>query len=253
MSFQVQGNFWGCTASSALFLNEAFMPWPLESHTELDQKLAKNGEHTQCRRRSSNKAVAGKKYPTPKRASGGVVKASKAAKGAASSVSVDEGDKAPEQAQSAKVVNEVEVEDSEEEEVETEGDGEEEAPPAREPFSHYEAAQESGLVLFFYPTNTPAIMWGASECKGVDGHDYWDTLTSTKTDKRGYACNYRDIVEKVHGVSADSEKSLTTWKTKQNYQYDFISDKERHIFQLFGVSKGDGVVRSQVLVAKEGA
>ncbi|KAI9334725.1 thioredoxin-like protein [Obelidium mucronatum] len=106
---------------------------------------------------------------------------------------------------------------------------------AHSPFSLYDAAQESGLVLFFYPkANTPGCT--------------------------NQACNYRDNLDaftakgfKVYGVSADSEKSLTNWKNKQNYQYDFISDTDKHIIKLFGLAKGASLTRSHVVIAKGGA
>ncbi|KAI8619974.1 thioredoxin-like protein [Chytriomyces sp. MP71] len=227
------------------------------------QNLTKNNKLRMVSTRSaggnSNKVVAAKKSPASKKASGGVVKASKAAKGAGASVSTKE-TKPASKRKAAKGKKEDEEEEAEEDEEE-EGDEDAEAPPAKktktalealkvgdtipedfpslftqahEPFSLYEAAQESGLVLFFYPkANTPGCT--------------------------NQACNYRDNHEKfvekgfkVYGVSADSEKSLSTWKTKQNYQYDFVSDKDRHIVKLFGVSKGTGVVRSHVVVAKGG-
>ncbi|KAJ3005383.1 UNVERIFIED_CONTAM: hypothetical protein HDU68_004633, partial [Siphonaria sp. JEL0065] len=105
---------------------------------------------------------------------------------------------------------------------------------AHEPFSLYEAAQASGLVLFFYPKAN----------------------TSGCTNQ---ACNYRDNLDaftqkgfKVYGVSADSEKTLTNWKTKQNYQYDFISDSNKDIIKLFGLTKGASLIRSHIVIAKGG-
>ncbi|KAJ3353662.1 hypothetical protein HDU83_006571 [Entophlyctis luteolus] len=59
---------------------------------------------------------------------------------------------------------------------------------------------------------------------------------------------------KVFGVSMDSEKSLTNWKEKQKYQYDFVSDKDKAIIDLFGVGKpGGGIIRSHVVIAKGGS
>ncbi|ORY39836.1 AhpC-TSA-domain-containing protein [Rhizoclosmatium globosum] len=108
---------------------------------------------------------------------------------------------------------------------------------SHEPFSLYEAAQESGLVLFVYPkANTPGCT--------------------------NQACAYRDNFEKfgekgfkVYGVSADSEKSLSGWKAKQGFQYDFVSDTKKQILSLFGLTKpgaGSGIIRSHVVIAKGG-
>ncbi|KAJ3209316.1 hypothetical protein HDU82_001018 [Entophlyctis luteolus] len=104
------------------------------------------------------------------------------------------------------------------------------------PFHLYKESQESGIVLFFYPkANTPGCT--------------------------SQACNYRDNLDsfsskgfKVFGVSMDSEKSLTNWKEKQKYQYDFVSDKDKAIIDLFGVGKpGGGIIRSHVVIAKGGS
>ncbi|KAJ3121212.1 hypothetical protein HK100_012465 [Physocladia obscura] len=104
-------------------------------------------------------------------------------------------------------------------------------------FNLWKQAEESGLILFFYPkANTPGCT--------------------------SQACNYRDNIEKfiekgfrVFGVSADSESSLTNWKAKQFFPYDFVSDKEKKIIKLFGVDKpgaNAGIIRSHVVIAKGG-
>ncbi|KAI9357984.1 thioredoxin-like protein, partial [Zopfochytrium polystomum] len=98
-----------------------------------------------------------------------------------------------------------------------------------------EISKTHGIVIFVYPkANTPGCTNQA--CGYRDSHDEFA--------QRGF---------KVFGLSADSPKSLTTWKEKYNLPYSFISDKERVFLKAFGVNKSATQVhRSHIVIAKGG-
>lgn len=73
------------------------------------------------------------------------------------------------------------------------------------------------LVVFFYPkANTPGCT--AEAC---DLRDHYQTLQ-----KEGY---------EILGVSADSEKAQTNFKTKFNFPYPLLADVDRKVIEAFGV------------------
>uniref|UniRef100_A0A0G4GLD1 thioredoxin-dependent peroxiredoxin n=1 Tax=Chromera velia CCMP2878 TaxID=1169474 RepID=A0A0G4GLD1_9ALVE len=97
--------------------------------------------------------------------------------------------------------------------------------------------KDSGVVLFFYPkANTPGCTKQA--CGFRD--DY------SKFVKAGYT---------VFGMSADSSKSQTTWKTKYSLPYSLLSDlsKDRKGLKALGVNKPPAsIVRSHIVIEKGG-
>ncbi|KAG2182663.1 hypothetical protein INT44_005642 [Umbelopsis vinacea] len=100
-------------------------------------------------------------------------------------------------------------------------------------------AKQSGLLIFFYPrANTPGC--------------------TTQ------ACGFRDQYEeisadgwKVYGMSYDSPKAQTTWKTKHSLPYDLLCDPNGDVLKRLGVTKtqsgnGGGIKRSHVVIEKGG-
>ncbi|KAI8904412.1 thioredoxin-like protein, partial [Gorgonomyces haynaldii] len=96
-------------------------------------------------------------------------------------------------------------------------------------------AKESGLVIFFYPkANTPGCTKQACEFR-----DKTDDFT-----EKGY---------KIFGCSADSQKSLTNWKTKYDFKYDLLSDPQFELIGPLGIKKAPkSVIRSHVVIGKGG-
>ncbi|KUF93009.1 hypothetical protein AM588_10006402 [Phytophthora nicotianae] len=95
--------------------------------------------------------------------------------------------------------------------------------------------RDQGVVFFMYPrANTPGC---------------------TKQ-----ACGFRDNIQTikdagftVYGLSGDSPKSLTNWKTKQSLPFDLLSDPEHKLISYFGSSlPGNKVQRSHVVILKGG-
>ncbi|KAL7692134.1 putative alkyl hydroperoxide reductase subunit C/ Thiol specific antioxidant, Thioredoxin [Plasmopara halstedii] len=95
--------------------------------------------------------------------------------------------------------------------------------------------REQGVVFFMYPrANTPGC---------------------TKQ-----ACGFRDNIQTikdsgftVYGLSGDSPKSLSKWKTKENLPFDLLSDPEHKLISHFGSSlPGKKVQRSHVVILKGG-
>lgn len=95
--------------------------------------------------------------------------------------------------------------------------------------------KDQGVVFFMYPkANTPGC---------------------TKQ-----ACGFRDHIQEikdagfhVYGLSADSPKSLTNWKTKENLSYDLLSDPKHELIKYFGSSiGGTRIQRSHVVILKGG-
>ncbi|ETP50613.1 hypothetical protein F442_04117 [Phytophthora nicotianae P10297] len=74
------------------------------------------------------------------------------------------------------------------------------------------------------------------------------------------ACGFRDNIQTikdagftVYGLSGDSPKSLTNWKTKQSLPFDLLSDPEHKLISYFGSSlPGNKVQRSHVVILKGG-
>ncbi|KAJ3080525.1 hypothetical protein HK102_002989, partial [Quaeritorhiza haematococci] len=74
------------------------------------------------------------------------------------------------------------------------------------------------------------------------------------------ACGFRDHNEKinaagykVYGLSADKPKSQASWKAKNNFSYDLLSDPEFKALKAFGVAKGEkSIKRSHIIVEKGG-
>ena len=85
-------------------------------------------------------------------------------------------------------------------------------------------------VFFFFPkANTP----GCSK----QAHDY-----------KEHHAEFTGKGFKVYGVSKDTCKALSGWKSKESFQYHFISDKDGQLSKHFGLNKGASVVRGHVVV-----
>ncbi|KAL5366422.1 thioredoxin-like protein [Aspergillus floccosus] len=94
---------------------------------------------------------------------------------------------------------------------------------------------KSGVVLFTYPkASTPGCTKQA--CMFRDNHDH---LTSTGLS--------------IFGLSADSPKANTTFKTKQNLQYPLLCDTSATLIAALGLKKSPkGTVRGVFAVDKKG-
>eukprot|EP00834_Sanchytrium_tribonematis_P001376 NODE_33_length_36935_cov_1.609241.p16 type:complete len:285 gc:universal NODE_33_length_36935_cov_1.609241:28961-29815(+) len=85
-------------------------------------------------------------------------------------------------------------------------------------------------VFFFYPkANTP----GCSK-QAADYNEKYSEFES-----KGF---------KVFGVSKDSCKVLSTWKSKEEFQYPLISDKNGDFAKHFGLNKDKSIIRGHVVV-----
>ncbi|KAG7401504.1 hypothetical protein PHYBOEH_001049 [Phytophthora boehmeriae] len=103
------------------------------------------------------------------------------------------------------------------------------------PVKFLDTFKDQGVVFFMYPrANTPGC---------------------TKQ-----ACGFRDNIQAikdagftVYGLSGDSPKALSNWKTKQNLPFDLLSDPQHELTQYFGSSlPGNKVLRSHVVILKGG-
>jgi peroxiredoxin Q/BCP len=95
-------------------------------------------------------------------------------------------------------------------------------------------ASSSGLVIFFYPrANTGGCT--AQACKYRDEFSHYEA--------KGY---------KVFGCSADSPKSQKNWRTKHNFPYSLLCDKEFKLISLIGAKRGKSVIRSHIVISKGG-
>ncbi|GAA5950555.1 hypothetical protein JCM3765_000527 [Sporobolomyces pararoseus] len=78
---------------------------------------------------------------------------------------------------------------------------------------------ESGLVIFSYPkANTPGCT--TQSCNYRDMKSEFETL--------GY---------KVLGLSRDSPKSQSSWKTKHDFKYDLLCDPEAQLLKKLGATE----------------
>eukprot|EP01025_Chloroclados_australasicus_P049708 TRINITY_DN5678_c1_g2_i1.p1 TRINITY_DN5678_c1_g2~~TRINITY_DN5678_c1_g2_i1.p1 ORF type:complete len:412 (-),score=81.70 TRINITY_DN5678_c1_g2_i1:238-1473(-) len=96
-------------------------------------------------------------------------------------------------------------------------------------------AEESGLIVFFYPkASTPGCTKQAC----------------------GFRDNYKDLVNKgyqVFGVSADKPKQQATWKNKQDLPYTLLCDTSFQLMKALGLMKGPrSIKRSHIVVEKGG-
>ena len=99
------------------------------------------------------------------------------------------------------------------------------------------------LVVFFYPkASTPGCT--AEACNLTD--------------------NYKALQDKgyeILGVSADSEKRQTNFKTKYKFPFDLLADEDKTVIDAFGVwglkkfmgKEYDGIHRKTFLVDENGA
>ncbi|KAL8784665.1 MAG: hypothetical protein Q9213_003835 [Squamulea squamosa] len=94
---------------------------------------------------------------------------------------------------------------------------------------------KSGVVLFTYPkASTPGCTTQACLFR-----DEFTPLTAT-----GYS---------IFGLSSDSPKSNTTFKTKQRLQYTLLCDPRATLISAIGMSKSPkGIVRGVFVVSKAG-
>lgn len=97
------------------------------------------------------------------------------------------------------------------------------------------ASSKSGVVLFTYPrASTPGCTKQA--CLFRDGYDH---LTSTGLS--------------IYGLSTDSPKANTTFKTKQNLPYPLLCDPNATLIGSLGLKKSPkGTVRGVFVVDKTG-
>ncbi|KAL8674284.1 MAG: hypothetical protein Q9168_001351 [Polycauliona sp. 1 TL-2023] len=96
-------------------------------------------------------------------------------------------------------------------------------------------ASKSGVVLFTYPkASTPGCTTQACLFR-----DEFSPLTAT-----GYS---------IFGLSSDSPKSNTTFKTKQNLPYTLLCDPDATLIAAIGMKKSPkGTVRGVFVVTKDG-
>ncbi|MDW5288378.1 thioredoxin-dependent thiol peroxidase [Formosa sp. PL04] len=98
------------------------------------------------------------------------------------------------------------------------------------------------LVIFFYPkASTPGCT--AEACNLSDNYE------------RFKSSNYE-----ILGVSADSEKRQTNFKTKYKFQYPLLADEDKTVINAFGVwgpkkfmgREYDGIHRTTFIINEEG-
>ena len=112
---------------------------------------------------------------------------------------------------------------------------------------------KSGVVLFTYPkASTPGCKSSLSAYSRMQANRY---PAGTKQ-----ACLFRDSYEPltatgygIYGLSNDSPKANTTFKTKQNLPYPLLSDPKRTLISAIGLSKGGtGTTRGVFVIDKAG-
>ena len=98
------------------------------------------------------------------------------------------------------------------------------------------------LVIFFYPkASTPGCT--AEACNLRDNYERFKAL------------NYE-----ILGVSADSEKRQTNFKTKHEFQYPLLADEDKTVINAFGVwgpkkfmgKEYDGIHRTTFVINEDG-
>ncbi len=101
---------------------------------------------------------------------------------------------------------------------------------------------KSNLVIYFYPKDsTPGCT--------TEGQDFRDLMEEFKANDT-----------EVFGVSKDSMKRHDNFKTKQEFNFELISDEPGDVCELFGVwqlkknygKEYMGIVRSTFLIDKDG-
>ncbi|PNS13975.1 hypothetical protein CAC42_6488 [Sphaceloma murrayae] len=93
---------------------------------------------------------------------------------------------------------------------------------------------KSGIVIFTYPkASTPGCTKQACMFR-----DSYDPLRATGLD--------------IYGLSRDSPKSNTTFKTKQNLPYPLLCDKPASLVGALGFKKGESTQRGVFVVSKDG-
>ena len=98
------------------------------------------------------------------------------------------------------------------------------------------------LVIFFYPkASTPGCT--AEACNLRDNYERFKAL------------NYE-----ILGVSADSEKRQTNFRTKHEFQYPLLADEDKTVINAFGVwgpkkfmgKEYDGIHRTTFIINEDG-
>lgn len=111
---------------------------------------------------------------------------------------------------------------------------------------------KAGVVLFTYPkASTPGCKYSSSMHR---------ELTLTTMLGTTQACLFRDSYSpltatglSIYGLSTDSPKSNTTFKTKQNLPYALLCDPSASLIQAIGMKKAPkGTTRGVFVVNKEG-
>ena len=94
--------------------------------------------------------------------------------------------------------------------------------------SSFDAYQGKWLILYFYPKDsTPGCT-----LEGQDFRDAYSKITALNAE--------------VLGISRDSLKSHENFKTKQQFPFELISDKDEQLCQLFDVIKMKSMYGKQV-------
>ncbi|GAA5824106.1 hypothetical protein JCM5353_006146 [Sporobolomyces roseus] len=92
--------------------------------------------------------------------------------------------------------------------------------------------KDQGIVIFTYPkASTPGCT--TQSCK------YRDIASSFET------VNY-----KIYGLSRDSPKAQSNWKTKNNFKYDLLCDPDSKLMKRLGCT--DSVRRAHFIIEKGG-
>jgi thioredoxin-dependent peroxiredoxin len=95
--------------------------------------------------------------------------------------------------------------------------------------------QDHGIVIFFYPkASTPGCT--------TQGQLFRDSLQE-----------FTEAGFKVYGCSADSCKSQSNFKTKQNFNYELLSDPSFELIGAVGAkAAGNKITRSHIVITKGG-
>ncbi|KAJ3275937.1 hypothetical protein HDV01_006804 [Terramyces sp. JEL0728] len=98
-----------------------------------------------------------------------------------------------------------------------------------------EISKKAGVVVFFYPkASTPGCT--------IQGCTY-----------RDHHSEFAELGYKVYGCSADSVKSQSSFKTKQNFNYHLFSDPKFKLIGAIGArAPGNKVTRSRLVIEKGG-
>lgn len=93
---------------------------------------------------------------------------------------------------------------------------------------------DKNVVLYFYPKdNTPGWITEASEF-------------------RDHKKEFEDLDTVILGVSPDTMESHHKFIEKREINFTLLSDREKKVIELYGVTKGTGLERSTFIIDKAG-